>query len=191
MDKDALVGAIDSVHTDWYSLIDALGTDGLERPAVVGNWRVRDVIAHANCWDRWQLVQLRTAFTGETPTDAELHGPITFPPNDDMNEDAMNAMFLAGYADWSTEDVVAHFREVCAMRASAVADASQDQLDAVVGSDWAGGTNRVIRLAVEVEGVADPQPAWRFVMNQVDHLQGHLSEVRDACAKIGMWPPAR
>src|SRR5688572_10463936 len=56
MDKAALVGAIDSVHTDWFSLIDDLGTDGLERPAVVGEWRVRDVIAHANCWDRWQLV---------------------------------------------------------------------------------------------------------------------------------------
>lgn len=152
---------------------------------------MRDVIAHANCWDRWQLVQLRTAFTGETPADAELHGPITFPPNDDMNEDAMNAMFLAGYADWSTGDVVAHFREVCAMRAGWVGDASQDELDAVVGPDWAGGTNRVIRLVSEVEDVGDAQPAWRFVMNQVDHLQAHLSEVRDACAKIGVWPPAR
>ena len=191
MDNDTLVRTIDATHADWFTLIEDLGTEGLERPAIVGDWRARDVIAHANCWDRWQLVQLRCAFTGDTPTDAELHGPITFPPNDDMAEDAMNAMFLAGYAEWSTDDVVAHFGEICDMRSEWVANATQDHLDAVVGPDWAGGTNRVIRLASEVEGVADPQPAWRFVMNQVDHLRAHLSEVRDACAKIGGWPPAR
>ena len=177
MNKDALVSMIDSVHAEWFALIEQLGTDGLEVHDVVGTWRVRDVLGHCNCWDRWQLVQLRCAFTGETPTDPELHGPITFPPNDDMSEYAMNAMFIAGYADRPTSDVVAHFREVCAMRADWVRAASQDQLDSVIGSDWASGTNRVIRLASEVKRLSDPQPAWQFVRNQLDHLQGHLGDV--------------
>ena len=104
MEKHALVDTVDSVHAEWFALIDQLGTEGLERESVVGEWRVRDVVAHANCWDRWQLVQLRCAFTGETPSDDELHGEVRFPPNDDMSEDAMNAMFLAGYADVATGD---------------------------------------------------------------------------------------
>jgi hypothetical protein len=97
-----------------------------------------------------------------------------------MHEDAMNVMFLAGYADWSTEDVVRHFREVCAMRDDWVHGASEHQLDATIGADWAGGTNRIIRLASEVEHLSDPQPAWRFILNQVEHLQGHLDDVRAA-----------
>ena len=183
MDKQALVDAVDSVHADWFAVIDELGTDGLERDTVVGEWSVRDVLAHANCWDRWQIVQLRCAFTGETPQDRELHGEITFPPNDDMSEDAMNAMFLAGYEGVPTEDVVRHFREVCQMRVDWVRRASQDQLDAVIGSDWASGTNRIIRLADEVEGLTAPAPVWQFVMNEVDHLRGHLREVTAALAR--------
>ena len=183
MDKGDLVAAVESVQTDWHALITELGVDGLEVPGVVGDWRVRDVIAHANCWDRWQLVQLRCAFTGETPTDPELHGEITFPPNDDMSEDAMNAMFLAGYADWGTEDVVRHFQEVCAMRSAWIDGASQDQLDATVGADWTSGTNRVIRLASEVENLSAPKQVWRFLLDQVEHLRGHLDELRVALAR--------
>jgi len=180
VDKAALVGAIDSTHGSWFSLIQELGSEALERSGVVGDWRVRDVLAHANCWDRWQLVQLRCAFTGETPTDGELHGDITFPPNDDMHEDAMNAMFLAGYADVSTDDVVKHFREVCVIRADWVRGASQGQLDTTIGADWASGTNRIIRLSAEVEQLSQPQPVWRFIQNQLDHLQAHFVDVRAA-----------
>jgi hypothetical protein len=178
VDKAALVSAIESVHANWLSLVEQLGIEGLERAGAVGDWRVRDILAHANCWDRWQVVQLRCAFTSETPTDRELQGEIDFPPNDDMHEDAMNAMFLAGYAHWSTDDVVRHFREVFAMRTAWVSGASQAQLHASVGADWAGGTNRVIRLSSEVEGVDNPQPAWQFILNQVEHLEGHLDDVR-------------
>jgi hypothetical protein len=183
MEKDALLGAIERTHADAFGLIEELGIDGLERPGVVGEWSVRDVLAHCNCWDRWQIVQLRCAFTGETPSDDELRGPIVFPPNDDMHEDAMNAMFIAGYEGWATKDVVVHFREVCGMREDWVGAASQDQLDAIVGSDWTGGTNRIIRLASEVEQLTGPLAASQFVMNQVDHLGTHLGEIRSALSR--------
>ncbi len=188
--KEALVAGVEAVHAGWASLIGELGIDGLERPAVVGDWRVRDVVAHANCWDRWQLVQLRCAFTEEVPTDVELHGPITFPPNDDMREDAMNAMFLAGYAEWSTADVITHFEEVCAFRTDRLREASQEQLGTIVGADWAGGTNRIVRLASEVDVLSDPEPAWRFLGRQVNHLRAHLDEVRVALPSGRLVIPA-
>jgi hypothetical protein len=178
MRKDELVGSISEVRTGWEAVIADLGSQGLERPGANGEWRVRDVLAHCNGWDRWQLVQLRCAFTGETPTDDELTGGITYPPNDDMQEDAMNAMFIAGTRDLLLEEILAGWREVTAMRDDWVAAATQEQLDALIGADWAGGTERIFRIASEVPTVTNPEPVWARIADQVGHQRQHLEIVR-------------
>jgi hypothetical protein len=179
MHKEALATAVSDVRASWEATLAELGPKGLERPGATGEWRVRDVLAHFNGWDRWQLVQLRCAFTGETPTDHELQGGIEFPPNDDMSEDAMNAMFQAGNRDRALDDVVADWREVSGMRASWVAAASQDQLDTVIGADWAGGTQRIFRLASEVPSVSHPERVWQRILDQVEHQEQHLQFVQE------------
>jgi hypothetical protein len=166
-----------TVRDEWEAVIDGLGPHGLEHPGAAGEWSVRDVIAHANCWDRWQLVQLRSAFSGESSTDAQLHGDLVFPPNDDMHPDAMNAMFMAAYRDRSTGDVLAHFREVADMRGAWLDRATQEQLDAQIGLDWPGYP-RVMRLVSEVPEAATPGPAWSVIADQVAHHEGHLAEIR-------------
>lgn len=67
MNKGELTKKMTEVRESWEATIAELGPEGLERPEVAGDWRVRDVLAHFNGWDRWQLVQLRCAFTGEHP----------------------------------------------------------------------------------------------------------------------------
>jgi hypothetical protein len=129
--------------------------------------------------DRWQLVQLRCAFSGETPTDDELTGGIVYPPTDDLHSDAMNAMFLAGTRELALADIVAHWREVSAMRAHWVAEASQEQLDERIGADWQGGSQRILRLASEVSAVSNPAPVWQFILDQVEHQWQHLQRVRE------------
>ena len=57
------------MRSAWEAVIAELGAAGLERPGAAEDLRVRDVLAIFNGWDRWNLVQLRCAFTGETPTD--------------------------------------------------------------------------------------------------------------------------
>ncbi len=179
MDKEELAKSVSDVRMAWEATITELGPEGLERPDATGKWRVRDVIAHFNGWDRWQLVQLRCAFTGETPTDEELSGGIDYPPNDDMHEDAMNAMFLAGNRDRTLEDILAHWQEVSAMRADWLAAASQDQLDAAIGADWAGGSNRILRLVTEVPTVSPTEHVWERIHDQVEHQSHHLRIVRE------------
>src|SRR5688572_17662301 len=144
MKKEELSKSVSDVRESWETTIAELGPEGLERSGATGEWRVRDVLAHFNGWDRWQLVQLMCAFSGGTPTDRELTGGVEFPPNDDMSEDAMNAMFYAGNRDRPLDQVVADWREISGMRAEWIKGASQDQLDAVFGADWASGTNRVM-----------------------------------------------
>jgi hypothetical protein len=178
MDKEVLARRVSGVRESWEDVIRELGAEGLERPGATGEWRVRDVLAHCNGWDRWQLVQLRCAFTGETPTNDELLGGIEYPPNDNLQEDVMNAMFIAGTRTLPLEAILAHWREISAMRAAWVAGASQEQLDAIIGNDWSGSA-RVIRLASEVPSVSQTGTAWESILDQVEHQQEHLKTVRE------------
>jgi hypothetical protein len=178
-EKEALAASVAEVREAWEAVIAELGHQGLERPVLPDGWRVRDVLAHFNGWDRWQLVQLRCAFTGETPTDEELSGGIEFPPNDDMQEDAMNAMFLAGNRDRTVDEIVGDWREISAIRAEWVADASQEQLDTDIGGDWTSGTNRIFRLASEVPTVNPTEHVWERIVDQIEHQKEHLKILRE------------
>jgi hypothetical protein len=177
MNKAELVQYTSTVRAGWEAAIAALGARGLERPNACGDWRVRDVLAHCNGWDRWQMVQLRCAFSGEIPTEAELLGGIVYPPNDNMHEDAMNAMFTAGAGVLPVEEIVRHWREVFDMREAWLAGATQEQLDEMIGADWAGGSPRIMRLAREVPGIGETRPVWQFLLDQVEHQDDHLKRV--------------
>jgi hypothetical protein len=179
MEKGTLAREIAELREQWDAVIASLGPEGLERPGATGEWRVRDVLAHCNAWDRWQLVQLRCAFTGETPTDEDLTGGITYPPNDDMQEDAMNAMFIAGTKDLPLDEILRHWREVTEMRADWVAQADQEQLETTIGADWASGSQRIFRLAAEVPTVTNPEPVWARLLDQLEHQRRHLELVQD------------
>ncbi len=179
MEKENLVQAISDVRKAWEAAITELGAGGLEQPGADEDLRVRDVLAIFNGWDRWNLVQLRCAFTGEIPTNDELTGGIPYPQRDSFNVDAMNAMFIAGTRELPVEDIVRDWRSVSAMRTDWVSAATQAMLDEVVGADWSGQSPRIWRLASEVPSVSDPMPVWQVIFDQVDLQKSHLQTVRD------------
>jgi hypothetical protein len=178
MQKAALLLLMKESHTAWEALLVRLGEEGMNRAGACGDWRVRDVLAHCNGWDRWQMVQLRCAFSGETPTEEELCGGIQYPPNEDMQDDAMNEMYFAGTRDLPTEEILRHWHEIADLRAGWAAAATQDQLDAPIGADWGSGSTRILRLATEVPGVDRPLPAWQIIREQIDHQDEHLRAIR-------------
>jgi hypothetical protein len=137
------------------------------------------VLAVFNGWDRWNLVQLRCAFTSEIPTDEELTGGIPYPAVDSTEVDAMNAMYVASTRELPVEEIVRHWREVSAMRADWVSTASLNMLDEVVGADWSGQSPRLMRLASEVPLVSNPMPAWQLIFDQVNLQSEHLQIVKN------------
>lgn len=96
-----------------------------------------------------------------------------------MSEDAMNAMFEQGNSNRPLDDVVADWREISDMRANWIAEASQEQLDTVIGADWTSGTPRIMRLASEVPSVTSQENVWIRLLDQVEHQRAHLHVVRD------------
>lgn len=185
MDKETLAKIVSDVHVAWETTVNELGEEGLECVGDTSGWRVRDVLVHFNAWERWQLVQLRCAFTGETPIEEELTGGITYPSNDDLSAESMNMMFLAGARDFSTEEILGHWRQISAIRTAWIAAASQDQLDAIIGDDWGGGSPRVLRLIAEVPSASNPVPVWQFILDQIEHQRRHLLSVREELGSQG------
>jgi hypothetical protein len=177
--KDELQDKISELRDGWEAVIADLGPDGLEKPGANGEWRVRDVIAHMNAWDRWQLVQLRSAFSGETPTNEELVGGIDYPEAKSQHEDDMNASFYEGTKDLPLDVILSHFREITKMRSDWVDAADPERLNAVIGGDWGGGTSRIFRLASEVPHLSNPEPVWRRLNDQLEHQRRHLGDVGD------------
>jgi hypothetical protein len=179
MEKENLLQAMSNVRMAWESAIAELGTNGIEQSGAHGDWRVRDMLAIFNGWDRWNLVQLRCAFTGEMPTNDDLTGGINYPPRDSFDVDVMNEMFVAGTHELPTEDIIRHWREISVMRTEWVSAASQNMLDELVGADWSGQSSRIWRLISEVPLASDPMPVWKVIFDQVDLQRSHLQIVRD------------
>lgn len=186
MDKESLISLVRDCRADWEAVISELGPEGLERPGAAGDWRVRDVIAHCNGWDRWQLVQLRCAFSGEQPTQEEMLGGLEFPPEDHfLSEDERNEVFHLVNKDRPLDAVVGGWRELSDMRAGWVAAASQEQLDSQVGNDWSESSpGRVIRLLSEFPSAGNPKTATRYVAEQIEHQREHLDAIRAWMAQV-------
>lgn len=97
----------------------------------------------------------------------------------------MNAAFMAGTRDLPLADILRHWREVCALREGWLASATQEKLDQSIGADWASGTQRIMRLASEVPAVDRPVPVWKYLQDQLDHLQTHLQLVHAWMNNVG------
>lgn len=179
MEKEKLLEEISEIRQAWEATIAELGRDGLEQPGADGDRRVRDKLAIFNGWDRWNLVQLRCAFSGESPTSEELTGGIPYPAVESFDIAAMNEMYVAATWAMPTEEILRHWREVSAMRAAWVSAASQTMLDQVVGADWGSQNNRLTRLAAEVPSVSNQMTAGELVYDQVEMQKFHLRRVRD------------
>ena len=180
MDIDVLRKSVGECIADWETVIGELGPEGLERPGATEGWRVRDVLAHMTGWERWQIVQLRNAFTnGPDPTKAELVGRVDYPEEDHfLSTDERNAVFVKINADRPLADVIEDFREVSAMYDDWLALATQDDVDTTIGVKFTERSQAVFK-ASDVPEVANTETAAAWLERLfVTHRAEHLDAVR-------------
>ena len=105
-----------------------LGVDALAKVPAVGNWTVKDVLAHIAAWDRWQHRAMRALAEGRGPD---------LSASEDYH--AANDDFVARWSDRSLAEVVDELQAARADWVAWLAELPEDeffQRRSYAGEDW-------------------------------------------------------
>src|SRR5215470_1168034 len=67
MNRDELLDALQNARARLDKSLDGLSADELTRPGVVGDWSVKDILAHVTAWDVDLLTNLGKLKRGQKP----------------------------------------------------------------------------------------------------------------------------
>jgi hypothetical protein len=81
MDKKELVEALNQERESFLDLLEGLPDEAYEEPGVVGDWSLKDIIAHISMWEGELIRLLWQINSGQTPTTAHFR-PL---PVDEVN----------------------------------------------------------------------------------------------------------
>lgn len=78
------------------AVLDRIAEDRMLEPGVVGDWSVRDLLAHVAGYERYVSALIFGELEGRTPTNQDFYGRDDPPtPEDDANDDTSNAWVVA------------------------------------------------------------------------------------------------
>jgi hypothetical protein len=103
MTKAELLERIRATRAEWEAALAAVPEGRLTEPGAVGEWTVKDVVAHVSYWEDWQADQLEALLRGET---ALFTRPGTPPGALSDDADERNAAIYALYRDRPPEKVL-------------------------------------------------------------------------------------
>lgn len=66
--KAELLRTLDEGRKTWEETLAQVGEGRMEAPGVVGDWSVKDLVAHVNFWERWVGGQISTGVEGQEST---------------------------------------------------------------------------------------------------------------------------
>jgi hypothetical protein len=72
MNKNDLIVAFKDEHAKFMSSIDGLSPEDMQKPGVVGNWSVKDILSHINLWEAELVKFLWQSNQGQTPNSLQL-----------------------------------------------------------------------------------------------------------------------
>lgn len=98
---EPLVARLDSAWAELRDSYEGLSESELTRPGALGEWSVKDVLAHVTTWEEEALKHLPTIARGERPPRYASEGGI----------DAFNARMAERKRDLSLETVLARMDE--------------------------------------------------------------------------------
>jgi uncharacterized protein (TIGR03083 family) len=121
MNKAELLGQIRREHERLEGLVGQLGEDQLTAPGVVGDWSVKDILAHITAWDRLLPGWLGAARIG-------AHPKLPSEGYTWADEDKLNESIYQQHKDEPPDKVLADFRESYALVQHEVEALSDEQL---------------------------------------------------------------
>lgn len=83
MTKAALIADLNREYEQWEALLADVGEARMEQPGVVGQWSMKDVVAHLTGWRQQTVDRLQAALRGEA--DAPTPWPAHLQSDDEIN----------------------------------------------------------------------------------------------------------
>jgi hypothetical protein len=153
MNKAELVNTIKSERVRWDALVGLVGPQDLDKPGVVGDWSVKDIIAHIMAWEGFTVERIARLRRGEKEAGAPLG---------DTRIDSMNAGFYEKYKDHPATEVLAESRQSFDSFLEVLESFSDEELN----------NPALIGLSAEVV------PWKMFAANSYEHYDDHVPELR-------------
>lgn len=129
MNKSELLSKMQTEYDRWNRLLTDMSEELIVQPGAVGEWSVKDVIAHIAAWERRSAVQLMADLHGETPTGVAVYGrECDLATVDKMSEDEFNNWMAEDSRDKSLEEVLAASQRAHQLLVAAVEAMSEEDL---------------------------------------------------------------
>jgi hypothetical protein len=154
MDKADLLDILKTARADWDALLEQAGEARLTQPGVVGDWSVKDVVAHLTAWERRPLEWLQAARRGDAPV------PAPWPQN--LSEDETNAWIYDSNRGRSLQEILDESRTVSRQIVELVLELPEKDLSDPQRYAWTQGISLIERM-----------PG-----NTFDHYREHGEQVR-------------
>lgn len=77
MEKEALLEELEETREETLDLLDELPDEALEEPGVVGEWSVKDILAHLTSWEAELVKLLWQASQGQKPSSVHFSSKFT------------------------------------------------------------------------------------------------------------------
>jgi hypothetical protein len=61
MNKSELLNGLREQYQQWEELLDQIGEARMDQPGVVGDWSIKDIVAHLTGWRRRTVARLQAA----------------------------------------------------------------------------------------------------------------------------------
>lgn len=163
MDKATLIDNIRRRQAAIEQTIAPLSERQMTTPGVVGEWSIRDVLAHIGAWERTLLGRLQAAINNTTPLYSWVPDGPFFAEASDEDVDIINERFYQQNKGRSLQDVMSEFRRLPIQLMDAVQQLSEDDLTNSERFAWTQG-----------------QPLWKFIPgDSYEHIDEHLASIRE------------
>jgi hypothetical protein len=155
--KDKLLDELRSARVQWERLISELDKHTMTQAGAVGDWSVKDVIAHCSSYAQWHVNALQAHLRGEPPS---LEG--TAYATEYKSIDERNQLDFERNQHRPLGDVLAEFRQVF-----------QQLIESVEVEP-----ETFLVEPQTFEGVPEPVLMWKQLEHVCDHYSDHLLSIR-------------
>ena len=160
MNKKELLAALEDSHERILEAIEGLSPEAMIEPGVVGEWSVKDVLAHLSRWEAEVIKLLWQAHQGRTPTTLL---------NEQVSDDEVNARWHDEDQARSLERILDDFHGVRNQTIRRLEFLTDKDLNDPKLYPWLGG-----------------QPLWEWVAgDSFEHDAEHLEQLRPWREKKG------